>query len=127
MIKEEYSSMTVEVITPDGNLYYTICDAEDSTPIKVISVFGKSGTSLAAWAQALDILVNMLLARGTGINDIIEALSNLSNDKVIRDHKGVRVGSGPEGMAVALMEYKRQKYHDLNRKFDAIPTFDAGD
>lgn len=106
---KELPSITIEVNTPDGVLYYTICEQDDK-PIKVISTFGKSGSALAAWAQAVDLLVNMLLEKDASYNDIIDALSNITNSKPIQTRTGVKVGSGPEGIVVAFLEYRRQKY-----------------
>lgn len=107
--------MTIEVNTPDGVLYYTICES-NGVPTKVISTFGKAGTSLAAWAFAMDVLVNMLLEKKADINDIINNLSNISASKSIRTPSGVKVGSGPEGLVIALLEYKRQKFHETHSK-----------
>ena len=100
--------MTIEVNTPDGVLYYTICEDEDSLPTKVISTFGKAGSALAAWAQATDILINMLLEQRVPVSDIIDNLSNITNNRPLKTRAGVRVGSGPEGVVVAFLEYKRQ-------------------
>ena len=111
--REELPSITIEVNTPDGVLYYTICEKDDY-PTKVISTFGKSGSALAAWAQAVDVLVNMLLEKKTSINDIIDNLSNITNNKPMRTNSGVRVGSGPEGIVIAFLEYKRQRMYRRN-------------
>ena len=108
--REELPSRTIEVNTPDGVLYYTICESEENIPIKVISTFGKAGSALAAWAQAVDILVNMLLEKKTPISEIIDNLSNITNSRTIKTNVGVRVGSGPEGIVIAFLEYKRQKH-----------------
>jgi hypothetical protein len=120
MKNESNESMTIEVKTPDGVLYYILCEDEDGQLNKVISIFGKAGTALAAWAFATDCLVNMLLERKVGVNEIIERLSNISNSKPIRTATGVKVGSGPEGLVVALLEYKRQKFRDLKSKFEGM-------
>lgn len=109
--------MTIEVDTPDGVLYYTIME-EDNQPTKVISTFGKTGTSLAAWSFAVDQLVNLLFEKGTKVNEILEVLSSITTEKPKVTLKGVRVGSGPEGLVVALMEYKRQKYRELSASFN---------
>lgn len=116
--REEFDSMTIEVETPDGILYYTICENNEQLPIKVISTFGKAGTVLASWAYALDAMVSILLERKVPITEIIEKLTHISHSKPIRTETGVRVGSGPEGMAVALMEYRRQKFKRLQSAFD---------
>lgn len=119
-MSEKSPSMTVEVNTPDGVLYYTICEDGDNSPIRVISTFGKAGTTLAAWAYAVDVLTNMLLERGTKIDSLIEGLSQISASKPLRTLEGIKVGSGPEGLVVALLEYKRQKYRELRRTFEEI-------
>lgn len=116
---EKFDSMTIEVNTPDGVLYYTICESKyiPDRIAKVISTFGKAGTSLAAWAFAVDLLVNMLLENGTDINDIITQLAQISGDKPVKNiNTGAKVGSGPEGLVVAILEYKRQKYREKHLK-----------
>lgn len=113
-MSDKLDSMTVEVKTPDGVLYYTICE-ENGVPVKVISTFGKAGTSLAAWANAVDILVNMLLERKVSIHILIEALSQITANKSMRTPKGIKIGSGPEGLVIALLEYRRQKYIEFNK------------
>lgn len=117
-MKEEYRSITVGAIdTPDGKLYYTMLFDDKDNLVRVISTFGKAGSSVAAWAQGLDQLVNLLLEKNTPINDIIECLSGITTEKSKKTTEGVRVGSGPEGMVVALMEFKRMKFIELREKF----------
>lgn len=111
-------SVTVEVNTPEGVLYCTICEDEHGLPVKIISTFGKAGTTLAAWAYALDATINLLLEKKTGVNEIIQILSNISHSKPLKTAHGVRVGSGPEGIVVALLEYKRQKFKQLKASFE---------
>lgn len=119
--KEEFRSITVGAIdTPDGKLYYTMCFDEEDNLVKVISTFGKAGSSVAAWAQGLDELVNLLLDKKTPINEIIERLSGITTEKSKKTTDGVRVGSGPEGMVVALMEFKRIMYKQLRERFGGV-------
>lgn len=114
---EKFDSMTIEVNTPDGIAYYTICHDENNIPIKVISTFGKAGSALAAWAFAVDILVNMLLEQRVDINDIIMNLSQISGNKPMQHlSTGAKVESGPAGLVIAFLEYKRQKYREMHLK-----------
>lgn len=117
MNNEKYVSMTMEVNTPDGVLYCTVCEL-DNKPVKIISTFGKVGHSLAAWSSAVDLLVNLLFQNGLTINDIISELSTISPTikSMTLPGNGIRVSSGPAGIVVALLEYKRQKYqeHHMN-------------
>jgi hypothetical protein len=116
MSKEKFESMTIEVNTPDGLLYCTICE-KDNKIVKIISTFGKAGNSLAAWSNAVDILVNLLLQQGLDVNDIISELSLISASKpMISPNTGTKVASGPAGIVIALLEYKRQKYQEANLK-----------
>lgn len=106
-------NMTIEVDTPDGTLFFTIME-ENGMPVRVSSQFGKAGTSLAAWAGALDAVVNLALSVGAGLDDIISTLSNINSDRR-RPSRGIPVTSGPNGVVVALMEYKREKYKDITK------------
>lgn len=117
--KEGAKSVTVEVDTPDGTLYYTIIEGKNGQPAQVISTFGKTGTSVAAWANAVDQLTNLLLQNDVKINEILEALRHITTGKPIVTLKGVRVGSGPEGLVVAFQEYKRLKFRELQETFNA--------
>jgi hypothetical protein len=114
MNKDKFESMTMEIITPDGVLYCTVCEL-DNKPVKIISTFGKAGHALASWANAVDLLFNLLFQKGLSINDIISELSTISSIKsTITPVSGVKVSSGPAGIFIALLEYKRQKFQEHN-------------
>ena len=116
--------MTVEVETPEGVLYYTICDDTEGRPIKVITSIGKAGSALAAWSFALDQVINLALENGVGINELIEKLGGTSNDRRPHIRQGVTVRSGPEGIVTALLEYKRNKFLALRNILGGISDVD---
>lgn len=115
---EKWSSMTIRIETPNGYLYLTIIEDEKGRPIRLESVLGKAGSGSASWARAVDELINLLLENGVGIDHIIDKLAGISSEKPRRTPSGIYVRSGPDGIAVAFMEYKRQKYKEMKEKFD---------
>lgn len=114
---EKWPSMTIRVDTPNGHLHLTIIEGPDGRPIKFSSAFGKAGTAVAAWARATDQLINLLLESGIGINEIIDRLSGIMEEKPKRTPSGIYVKSGPDGIAVAFAEYKHEKYKEMKEKF----------
>lgn len=118
-------SVTIEVETPDGVLYFTVVEDNSGRPCRVISIIGKSGSSLAAWAEAVDQLINLAFSKGAGINDILEALSNISTSKPIRSLRPTLVvKSAPDGIVVALSAYKREKYKEHVRMLGGLSDTD---
>lgn len=114
---QKWPSMSIRIDSPNGYLYLTILEDDSGRPCKIETIMGKTGTDLAAWARATDQLVNLLLDNGVGINEIVDRLSGIMVEKPKRLPSGIYVKSGPDGIAVAFMEYKREKYKEMKEKF----------
>jgi hypothetical protein len=104
-------AIVYRIETPDGTLFVTV--GADKEGVKLIHMsIGKTGTAAQAWADATGRLATSLLAKGD-INTVIEAVSGITADKVRTTMDGSIVRSGPEGLAVALLKYRRYQY-ELN-------------
>lgn len=113
MAQEKFDSVTIQVPTPDGMMFVAIMENTDGSPIAVQIHIGKSGAPLAAWSNALSRIMSLALDKGATINDLIEELSSQTSDKSRTTTNGESVRSGVEGVFVALMRYKRDKYAAL--------------
>lgn len=98
-----YRTKSIKVETPDGTMFVDIVENERGNPIKFIIHIGKTGTSLAAWANAVAELASRLVQK-EGIHVVLEEVSGITSSNV-RARNGDLVRSGPEGFALALLKY----------------------
>ena len=112
--KNKFEGESIRVPTPEGTLNVFILENEDGIPFEIQVIIGKSGSSLAAWANSTAALCSMLLqTNSVKINDLINILCGQNGDKErLTEHKEI-VKSGPDGLALALLKYQ-------NGKFEAI-------
>lgn len=103
-----FDSLSYRVETPDGICYVHVLEQKD-TPVGFIIQFGKCGTSLFAWAEAVGRMATRALPL-IGIAGIIEELSGITTAGLRRLAKGESIRSGPEGIAYALLKYKQEKF-----------------
>src|SRR5688572_23478288 len=97
-----YPNVTQRIGTPDGTLFVHIIE-DNNRPVMIQINAGKSGTSVAAWCDALARAINTALVSGIDWMKFIEEFSNITTSKAIRLVNGVEARSGPEGVAIALM------------------------
>lgn len=103
-----FPTYSYAVETPDGKMFVHILE-ENDLPVMVLINIGKSGTNLAAWADATARLVSRLLPN-TGIYGVIEELSGITSQGIRRLAKGETIRSGPEGVSYCLLKYRQEKY-----------------
>ena len=121
MMTNKYPGESIRVATPDGHLTVFILENEDGIPFEIQIIIGKSGSALAAWANSTAALCSMLLQTSTvKINDLIPILLGQNGDKVSITTEGIKVKSGPDGLAVALLKYQNGKF-DKMREALGIP------
>jgi len=110
-----YPCINVRVESPDGTMFVTIME-NGEMPFKVLVHIGKSGSSLAAWANCAAEFVGEAIPR-LGLNTVIGKLLGISSDKIsyTPDSEGgvVTVKSGPEAIAYALIKYRLFKHREL--------------
>lgn len=121
--QEKFNSSTIKVETPDGDMFVTIMENDSGRPCRVHVTIGKAGASIAAWSQAIAEMINSLLVGGKGINDIIVWLSQHTSSKPSRS-RDIPIRSGPDGIVVALMEYRRHKFEAFREKLGGLEDFD---
>lgn len=110
--KAKYENFTFQVTTPDGVMFVEIME-DDKKPVGFHISIGKSGHAISAWAAALAGVMSLALDYGASINELIKELSSLTTDKIRIMKDGVEIRSGPEGVCVALFDYRRQKFSEL--------------
>lgn len=88
--------------TPDGTVNVFILE---STPIQIILSIGKAGTSIAAWAYALQEMVNLALDNHT-IEEVTDILTDITtHTSTFNVSQGVQCRSTAEAVAFSLKEY----------------------
>lgn len=100
-----------KVPTPNGTMHVHIQEHEGK-PVGVIINIGKTGADVSAWADCVSRLITLAIEKGAGINEIIEELSGLSGEKSINMPSGVKIRSGPDGVAFAFLQYRNHKYQE---------------
>jgi hypothetical protein len=115
-----YPMISWRVETPDGVMFVNVLE-NDGKPVGILVNLGKAGTAVSAWVQALASLATLSLERGAGINEIIQELSGLTGEKYKSQPNGVKIRSGPEGLAFALMQYRNHKYQEHKQKMEGKP------
>ena len=124
-IKESYDSIVPAVDTPDGKMFVIVLEQEGA-PRGVLIEIGKSGTSVRAWADALARIVTLALRSGLGIERIIEEVSNITTDRLVRS-RGTRIRSGPEGFAFGLLLYTQEKSTQLRKHINDLDDGNLGE
>lgn len=107
------NSVSIRVPTPDGTLFVNIMEDDTGKPVGMLIHIGKTGASVMAWAEGMARACTMAMQRGAGINDLISEFSSITTDRITMLQEGSVVRSGPEGVAVALMKYRREKFKEL--------------
>lgn len=107
-----FDSVVSKIRTPDGTMFVNVLENIDGEPIGIIINIGKSGSSVAAWAQALASICTAALQNGTKLEALLTELSCVTSTGSARSSEVV-VTSGPEGLYVALLKYRRTKFEEL--------------
>jgi hypothetical protein len=107
-----YNSVTFEIETPDSTAFVTVVE-DSGVPIMIQVHTGKAGTAVASWAGPLSELLTAQLPT-SGISGLIKMLERHSSERgPVRNRDGVRVFSGPDGVAYALTKYRNLKHFEL--------------
>ena len=99
------------VPTPDGTMFVHVYSNDAGMPTLVLINIGKAGTAVYAWGEAVARLITRVIPI-IGINGVIEEVSGITADKIRATMDGTIVRSGPEGIAVALLRYRKLWYED---------------
>ena len=91
--------------TPDGTVHVFITE---TNPISIRITIGKAGSSVAAWADAVQSLTNALLQHKS-VDDVEDLLRDIATGSSTYNTNGFLCRSTPEAVAFALMEYIQRK------------------
>lgn len=114
----QFKSLTIEVKTPEGSLFVSFVEDDNGKPIMIDVKLGKAGAAIQAWAMCLTRVMTLALDKGATIEDILEETSGQRADGGRPNgHKGsVVITSGPEAIAWAIMEYKRERFAETRKQ-----------
>lgn len=114
-VQTVFNNLTFQVHSPDGLMFVSIMEDTEGKPCAIEIKVGKAGAPLRAWCHCLGRMVTMAFEKGATLSEIIEELSLQTSDGIRITSNGMKCRSGPEGVYIALMEYRRDKF-DQTRK-----------
>lgn len=116
-IGDPQPAIAIRVKTPDGTMI-VVFEEDDAGRINRLQIIlGKSGSAIAAWASAFASSLNVALKNKTNLTEILEAISGATSDKLaFTSEKKIPVRSGPEGVAVAMLQYVQHKADEIRDK-----------
>lgn len=111
-----YNAISIVTPSPDGTMNIVIDELDDKehTPVAIHIYIGKAGTSIRAWAAAMENIMTFLLVNGHDIGQIIILLSNLTSDKWITLSNNVQMKSSPQAIGYALQRYNQYRQEHYN-------------
>ena len=115
MGQDWYTGWSIRVKTPDGTLFVHIGEDEKGKLKQIMLNLGKAGTSVSAWANSLASTLTMAIELGATLEDLTALLSNITSGSAPRMAIGGKCTSGPEGVWMALMQYRREKHKQLSK------------
>lgn len=115
-MSEILNSVVSKVRSPDGTVFVNVME-RGGEPDTVIINIGKAGAPVAAWAQALGSMISCSLQNGVKLEQILTELSSLTSDAAPRSLT-TPVRSGPEGVYVGLLYYRRSRFEDMKKELE---------
>lgn len=113
----QYPTYSIKVKTPVATLFVHIIEDMEGTPFRIMINASKTGTEVAASANALALLSTEILQKEHGFTTLLEHLSNITTDKAMIDYAtGIKNRSIPEGLCSALHKYRNIKHEELRSK-----------
>ncbi len=110
-------SEVYRVRTPNGTLTAIIIENHDHTINSFQLLLGKAGNDISPWCDALAGIMTLAINNGVKIDQLINCLNGLTSGREARS-LGSTCRSGPEGVWMALMRYKRSKFEATNVNTD---------
>ena len=100
--------------SPSGELVVFFYEDTAGKPIGIEIFLGKPGSEARTWAQAFSrVLTHNLLNGQMTLAEIYQEISSLTTDKSVMDN-GVRIRSGPEAVAVAILRYNTYRVSKMH-------------
>ena len=105
---EVFAAYSFRIRAPSGTMFLVANESEGKLDNVQIYI-GKTGSNLYAYVNAIADLINVALANGASLEDIISTLSNLTSDKVVYN-ENTPVRSDIDAIVFAFLRYKQQKF-----------------
>lgn len=109
---EVLQNEVIRVRTPDGTLFAIVVENDDGSINSFQFTVGKSGTAVTAWANALASIMTLAIKKGATLEELMSELSGITSDRSARTVEST-CRSGPEGVWMALVRYKRSKFSKI--------------
>ena len=114
---KHYSNHTIRQRTPVGTLFITIVE-DNNRPVALFVNGAKTGTELYSFCDGISRLATEILdGNKDGLPKLLEHLSSMTSDKLIKGTNGVECRSGIDGIYIALLTYQRVKMAELAETF----------
>jgi len=108
---------TVKVKSPHGNAYvtknYSLCEKDRRIICDILKGrgrlretflnFGKGGSDVTAWSEAVGRLITLALKNGTDVRDVVDQLDSIGG-KATSFSNGKIYSSGPDAIADVILE-----------------------
>lgn len=117
-----YHGWSIRVLTPDGTIFVHFGEDEKHKLKGIWLNLGKAGSAVAAWAYALQEMINFSIDNGATLEDLIEKLASITSDGSPRIGIGGRCKSGPEGIWMALMLYRKELHKEAKKNVRFIDS-----
>lgn len=111
-----FNSLTFSVIAPEGKMFVTILEDSKGSPCAIQIHMGKSGAAINAWANSYANILTSALKSGVALSDLITLVSESTSDRAVKTKDGVVIKSGPQALMYVLLQYRRTKFHELEKK-----------
>lgn len=111
-----YQSYSFWIESPDGNITVIVAEGHNGKPCAIFIHVGKTGSQIAAWADAAARSVTRAFDNGATLENVIEDFSNISTDKYRINSSGYKCRSAVEAVAIALLRYRDHKTETLMKE-----------
>lgn len=111
-----YSNYSFWVASPDGTITVIVAENKDNSPCAIFIHVGKTGSPIAAWADATARAVTRCFDGGATLEQVIEDISNITTDKFRANPSGYVCRSAVEAVAIALLRYRQHKIETLEKE-----------
>ncbi len=123
-----YGTVVIEVVTTNGTMFVAFIEDDNGDCIQVMIQIGKNGSQVRAWTEAMQELVNMILADKKSIESVANVLENITTDRITislkTDEDRREIKSGPDGLVYAVDQYIKSKNRDSLAPF-AMPWVES--
>lgn len=114
VVDRAYPCVVINTKSPEGDMFVVLTDDHSGNLIDVQIHIGKTGSGLAAFTNAVSLLISSNLERGAKVKDLILLLSNITSAGFSLTNNGkIPIRSAIDGVVYALMQYEKDKYSRL--------------